>query len=385
MEDKRTECSRDLRRFTDESLKEERDNTDKHLKKRSNITTRETEETIRNQRMLFDETKQKLRDNTDKEAKGPGRANNSINPSDTVVEARKSIDSAQEQERIREDEARYKERRKQKLITEALLENERRHTDANLSDERSQRDFEFNSESSNHLLTKEELVTRNQFLAVVSHDLKSPLSSVSLSASLLRRSLETGNSNPADLLKQANIIIRNAAVMDRMISDLLDVEKMANGKLVFELKEENICDILSECEELFSAVLMVKNSTLRVESCDRLIVAPIDRDRIIQVLSNLIGNALKFTPAGGEVCVWACRNGANIEISVSDNGPGIPEEMKAKIFDRFSQLGNHDRSGLGLGLFISKWFIEAHHGEIWVESDVGRGSKFTFSLPTRSQ
>lgn len=106
-----------------------------------------------------------------------------------------------------------------------------------------------------------------------------------------------------------------------------------------------------------------------------------DKDRISQVLSNLIGNALKFTPTGGEVCVAVVENEEHIEVSVADNGPGIPDDQKNRIFERFAQLGNKDRSGIGLGLYISNSLIESHQGKLWVDSILGEGSKFTFALP----
>ena len=111
------------------------------------------------------------------------------------------------------------------------------------------------------------------------------------------------------------------------------------------------------------------------------IVAWVDRDRILQVLSNLIGNALKFTPNGGTIALSARKQETHVEISVTDNGPGIPEQDTGQIFERFSQLKINDRRGLGLGLYIAKWIVEAHQGRIWVTSELGRGSTFTFTLP----
>ena len=111
------------------------------------------------------------------------------------------------------------------------------------------------------------------------------------------------------------------------------------------------------------------------------IFANVDHDRILQVLSNLIGNSLKFTPNGGTIKLLARKQGTQVEVSVTDNGSGIPEEAQVKIFERFSQLTMNDRRGLGLGLFIAKWIVEAHKGCIWVTSEVGKGSTFSFTLP----
>jgi len=109
--------------------------------------------------------------------------------------------------------------------------------------------------------------------------------------------------------------------------------------------------------------------------------AELDRDRIFHVLSNLIGNALKFTPNGGTIKFSARKQESQVEISVADNGPGIFQQDRQLIFERFTKLRMNDRTGLGLGLFIAKWIVESHKGRIWVTSDVGKGSTFSFTLP----
>ncbi len=106
-----------------------------------------------------------------------------------------------------------------------------------------------------------------------------------------------------------------------------------------------------------------------------------DRDRIVQVLSNLIGNALKFTSDGGKIIIKTESTDQEIIISVSDTGPGIPVEKTQKIFEKFAQLGSKDRNGLGLGLHISKMLVESHGGKLWVESQFGYGSTFFVSIP----
>ena len=114
-------------------------------------------------------------------------------------------------------------------------------------------------------------------------------------------------------------------------------------------------------------------------------MAEVDRDRMLQVLSNLIGNALKFTPDGGSITLSAKKQESHIEVSVTDNGPGIAEQDTRQIFERFSQLKRKDRRGLGLGLYIAKWIVEAHHGRIWVTSEVGRAAHLPslFQFPYR--
>jgi signal transduction histidine kinase len=111
------------------------------------------------------------------------------------------------------------------------------------------------------------------------------------------------------------------------------------------------------------------------------LVAWLDHDRILQVLSNLIGNAIKFTPEGGRITLAARKLDRAVEVSVKDNGPGIAEEDQRKLFEKFSQLALGSRSGIGLGLFIAKWIVEGHGGRIGVTSEVGKGSTFSFVLP----
>ncbi len=132
-------------------------------------------------------------------------------------------------------------------------------------------------------------------------------------------------------------------------------------------------------------MVLNKSFSITIKDCAESIFADIDHDRILQVLSNLIGNALKFASKGSAIDLSARAKNSEVVISVSDNGPGVPEGKKAEIFERFSQLKTNDRRGLGLGLFISKWIVEAHQGRIWVKSEIGKGSSFSFKLPlTRS-
>ena len=153
------------------------------------------------------------------------------------------------------------------------------------------------------------------------------------------------------LSNHLNVIGRNAANMDRMISDLLDVERMGSQKLTLNIRKVEISSLLNECTEQFTPVVASKSFVMTIESCSKSIFANIDHDRILQVLSNLVGNALKFTPNGGAVKLSAQVEGDEIQITVADNGAGIPEDRKAMIFERFSQLKTDDRRGLGLGVW----------------------------------
>ena len=233
-------------------------------------------------------------------------------------------------------------------------------------------------------MTQAALVARDLFLQAVSHDLRNPLGVISMGTSLMRKNLSSGNNDVGSLYQILDTIERNTANMDRMISDLLDVERMVNGKLTLKLGKYDICAILRECEELFAPVLASKSISMTIETGHEPIFAEVDHDRVLQVLSNLIGNALKFTPNGGDVKLSARKKATKIEISVTDNGPGIPEDKKSEIFKRFSQVNSNTGHGLGLGLFISKWIVEAHGGRIGVVSELGKGSTFSFKLAVKS-
>lgn len=362
MESIGTDPLEESRGKTDKSLEHERNKTNKVIDQKSSTVEARSDQKTKANRIA-----------ADLELKHTRAAADLNSTHQDVLDERLRSDKAQLTARSEEDRIRNKERLQKRLIAEALLESERQETDNNLLEERERTDV-------SHDITRQSLITRDQFLAIVSHDLRNPLSAISMGAELMRSSLskrlETGES-----LKFLDIIERNVANMDRMISDLLDVERMANNRLELHLEKNNIGELLRECADLFAPVALGKGFKIQIEQMTQPILAQVDHDKILQVLSNLIGNALKFSPKGSVIKLSARTHGNEIEISVSDNGPGIPAEKIAQIFDRFSQLKTNDRRGLGLGLFISKWIVEAHNGKIRVNSEVGQGSTFTFTLP----
>lgn len=389
---KKDESAETLRTNTDKSLGEERLKTDEYLEQKSQAVTEDAEEAIRSHRLAADNKKEQARAEADQSKSDRRQQSAPTQASKTddkiLTQEREQSDKAQALEREREDKVRIRERFQKRLIAEALLDGERKETDANLLDERAGIDLDsrksstlLDEEKHSHGAAKAALVTRDQFLAVVSHDLRNPLGSIALSAGLMRRELAKGNADQEKLLRWVGIIEKSSGNMDRLINDLLDIERMDNEKLEIRRSTGDICQLLAECKELFAPVASSKNFEMLVESCSDSLIAEFDHDRMLQVLSNLIGNALKFTPKGGKIGLSAKKVKVELEISVSDNGPGIPQEKLLKIFDRFSQLGTDDRRGLGLGLFISKWIVEAHGGRIWVISEPKKGSTFSFTLP----
>ena len=358
----------ELRGKTDQSLEEERLKTDEYLEQNSQAVEEATDETIRLTRLATDKEVETQRAEVDREKEHRLDGTDTARFVDTILtQERERTDEVLAVEREEADHARTQEHVQKQLIADALLENERKETDRNLLDERVHADIE--------------LITRDQFLTIVSHDLKNSTVAISLVARVMRRGLSNDAIDACTLLENLGIIEQAATSMDRMISDLLDVERMAQGKLQLKPEKVDLRVLLQQCVALFAPVVSSKSFSMTVHTPPEPIFANLDHDRILQVLSNLIGNSLKFTPNGGTIGLSAQSREAQVEISVTDNGPGIPEQAQAQLFERFSQLEMNDRRGLGLGLFIAKWIVESHKGRIWVTSGPGKGSTFSFTLP----
>ena len=238
-------------------------------------------------------------------------------------------------------------------------------------------------EQESHRKTQTALTTREEFLAIVSHDLRNPLNHISMAAQNLFE--EPGE--PKDVKEIAASIRRSAGEMLRLIEDLLDIERIAIGKLVLHYERHDIGEVIREVVGDFQRDAVSKQISLIAKpdaGCGEVIC---DRSRVVQVLSNLIGNAIKFTPAQGQIRVSCARTGPEsneVQVSVTDTGSGIAPEKIGTIFERFSQINSQDRRGIGLGLYIAKMMVEEHPGRIWVESKLGEGSTFHFTLPLRS-
>lgn len=229
-----------------------------------------------------------------------------------------------------------------------------------------------------YLGSQQAVHTRDEVLAIVSHDLRNPLSAVSLGASLLKMN-ETISEEDRE---QLDAIEAAARRMDRLIADLLDVTRLEGGKrLPIEPAPLDPTELLREAEELFRSQAGAADVGIDCDPVEPLPLVYADRHRVMQVMSNLIGNALKFTPRGGSVIVRATPRDESVVFSVSDTGSGIPKENLNDIFSPYWQAKRAERLGAGLGLAIAKGIVEAHGGRIWVESEPGRGTDFYFSLP----
>ncbi len=219
---------------------------------------------------------------------------------------------------------------------------------------------------------------REEVLAVVSHDLKNPLGAVQLSARALGGKL--GGADPR-LRRHLDIIERSAGRMEHLIADLLDVASIQAGRLAIERREEPVGPLVDEALAIHAPLAADKGVTLRSEASPSGAIVHADHERMLQVLGNLLGNAIKFGGAGAQVVVRAERRAGEVLFSVADTGPGIPADELSHIFEPYWSAARHAKKGTGLGLYISRGIVEAHGGRIWAESTVGVGSAFHFTVP----
>jgi signal transduction histidine kinase len=194
--------------------------------------------------------------------------------------------------------------------------------------------------------------------------------------------LQTSKTLSEDDREHIDTIAVSAKRMNHLIADLLDVTRIEGGKrLPIEPTAVPVGEILGEAEDLFRAQASVASVSIEYEYDESMPPVYADRHRIMQVLSNLIGNSLKFTPPGGRITARAEVKNGEVLFTVADTGPGVPKEHQRDIFSPYWQAKRTERLGAGLGLPIAKGIVEAHGGRIWVESDPGRGSRFYFTLP----
>jgi PAS domain S-box-containing protein len=220
---------------------------------------------------------------------------------------------------------------------------------------------------------------RDDMLGVVSHDLRNPLNAIFMASSFL---LEILPAEGRELEKKQIAVMRRAAERaNRLIQDLLDIRRIERGGLALDSRSYPASLLVDEAIELARA--SVSGSNLRIERgrVDRGVHVMADRDRVLQALGNLLGNAIKFTPATGRITVSAVRLDDWVYFSVADTGSGIASENLPHLFERYWQVNRKDSRGVGLGLSIVKGIVDAHGGEVRVESTVGEGSVFTLKLP----
>jgi signal transduction histidine kinase/PAS domain-containing protein len=223
---------------------------------------------------------------------------------------------------------------------------------------------------------------REDLLAIVSHDLKNPLDAINMSAHLLSTALL-----PADESGRARRLVatiqRSASRMEYLIGDLLDMATVRAGRLALERRCEDAQALFEDALDLQEPLALEKGVRLYRQLRLQEVQLDCDRDRVMQVVANLVGNAVKFCRSEDSVTVSGELVDGMAQLIVRDCGPGVPEEERAHLFEPYWSAQRHARRGTGLGLYIARGIVEAHGGRIWVESEVGVGSSFCFTLPAR--
>jgi len=227
--------------------------------------------------------------------------------------------------------------------------------------------------------TKEEEWLR--FIDTLSHELKTPLTSIIAAAGLLAEELEATGDESYQKLSQT--IIHNANTLETRLAELMDIVKTGTGRLQLQLEPVDIKSLLQGIGWQSSPLLQGKGQNLNMDLPHSLPIIHGDGQRLEQVVLNLMTNATKFTPKGGNITLRARKQDTGLVIEVQDTGIGIAKEEQTRLFKPYSRL-SADRQrhpGLGLGLALAKQVVELHGGKIWVESEHGKGSTFSFSLP----
>ncbi|MDB4874115.1 MAG: Sensory box histidine kinase [Gemmatimonadetes bacterium] len=220
---------------------------------------------------------------------------------------------------------------------------------------------------------------RDDVLSVVSHDLRNPISAIAMCARVLR------DDPPQDAEKRRALLAtigESTEWMNRLIQDLVDVASIERGQLSLAIQPQNPAELVQQALHMFEVEAAEHGITIRTDTPDELPLVSADGARIVQVLSNLIRNAIKFTPRGGEIVLTVERRDGSVVLSVSDNGAGIDVEMQPHVFDRYWESSSGSRSpGTGLGLWIAKGIVDAHRGVLEVHSAARQGSTFSIALP----
>jgi light-regulated signal transduction histidine kinase (bacteriophytochrome) len=228
---------------------------------------------------------------------------------------------------------------------------------------------------------REAVRARDEIVAVVSHDLRNPMTIVTMQAGIMQR-MVVGDQRESSkrLLSAINIIQTVATRMNSMIGDLLDLSKIESGRFQISPQLHDASSLVHQAAQLLHTLAETKSIQLTTHA-EEGVVLYADAERLFQVLSNLISNGVKFTPAGGSIEVFITRENNHACFSIKDSGVGISSEALEHIFDRYWHVKTGNPTGTGLGLFISKGIVEAHGGRIWAVSSPGQGSTFHFTLP----
>ena len=350
---------RSEREQTDESLRLERDRADRALDDEISEADETADAVISRARARADALLAAARTKTDQAASGD-------QPTSALTTSRAFEDHILQRERVTADHILHRERSEH--VT--LLSRERHATDQDLSHERERSD--------------KALAMRDDFMGIVSHDLLNLLNAMVVISALIEREVAQED-HVERVVAHARRVQRSGARMRRLVGDLVDVASIEAGMLAVTRVVGHPADVVTEAVEIFQAQAAGNGISLTAEIVPGVPRAAFDGARILQVLCNLLSNALKFTPHQGSVAVRLEQVDDDVVFCVSDTGEGIPDDKLEAVFDRFVQLTKGDRRGVGLGLFISKSIVQGHGGRIWVENRTGGGSNFCFSLPIDTQ
>ena len=223
---------------------------------------------------------------------------------------------------------------------------------------------------------------KSEFLANMSHELRTPLNAIiGFSEVLLDPSLTVTDDERSQFMTD---VLASGKHLLNLINEILDLAKVESGNMELQFEPAFLQDVFESVQHTMRALATKKAIDLRVENDESLEAFSMDGARIKQVLLNLVGNAIKFTPEAGQVWVKAQREAGSVRVEVGDTGPGIPAAEQERIFQEFQQVESSAKGkpeGTGLGLALAKKFVEMHGGKIWVESEAGKGSRFFFTLP----
>lgn len=341
------------RRRTDDSLRVERAKADADLAERLGAIEEASDAMTERARARADRVLAAARARVDQERNPPS--------SEAVARQRDSEDRALAEERAVSDDTRRLEREEHSVLQSI----EREETDHHLSRERERAD--------------DSVSARDVFLGMVSHDLRNMLHGIMGFAALI-----AGGTTPessGDVIRHAQRILRSGGRMTRLVGDLVDVASIDAGALAVHCEHTDPATVVAEAVDSFQAEASASGVVLAADVVAAVPQIPFDPARVLQVLANLLSNALKFTRRNGRITVRVEARADVVLFSVHDTGVGIPPDKLKAIFERYRQLATNDGRGVGLGLYISKCIVQGHGGRIWAESQPDVGSTFHFTIP----
>jgi signal transduction histidine kinase len=356
----------DAREQTDESLRDEREKSDRAIAEGRDLVADVADEVLRHARIEADAVLLEARDKADRLLT---ETDSSPAAARAVEQERAAEDAALRDDRVAADDTLEFERVETMRLLSRLLPDERSATDGHLQAERVRSDGA--------------LANRDDFLGLVAHDLRDLLGGVAMSAAVIAKTVAATDQR-APLAPEIARIQRHTARATRLIGDLVDVASIDAGRLAITMAPGDLSALLAEVADEFRASAAAKGITIAVDGDTSVVAGDFDHARLFQVLVNLVGNAIKFSPHGTRIAMRVQRAGGEWQISVTDQGPGIPAEHIETVFERFAQVQENDRRGLGLGLFIAKRIVDGHAGRIWAESTLGHGTSVRFTIPVQA-